>query len=189
MLRAMRQYPKLLLFAASCILAYLLLQEGVFSDAMRMLRGYDLPSYVVAGMFFSLGFTSPFAVAFFVDAAPHANPFSIALWAGIGALVADMAIFTIARLSFADEVQRLHGTVPIQRLKQLLRHEHWPRTVRSYVLWSFAALFIASPLPDELGLTLLGTVSDVRGLRLSVLCFVLNTTGILFIVLGAVAFA
>jgi uncharacterized membrane protein YdjX (TVP38/TMEM64 family) len=53
--------------------------------------------------------------------------------------------------------------------------------MREYILWSFAGLLIASPLPDEIGVTLVSGLTEIRLRTFAALCFVLNTIGILII--------
>ena len=57
--------------------------------------------------------------------------------------------------------------------------------MRGILLWSFAGIVIASPLPDEFGVTLVSSVSTMRPRQFAVLCFLLNTAGIFVIFLIA----
>lgn len=177
-------YPRLLCFVLSCVFAYILFQQGAFVSFIDVMNGHGYVSFFVGGILFSFGFTSPFAVAMFIEAASHANPFLAAPVAGAGALLSDLSIFGIARLSFAEELHRL-GSIPVmRRLYSLLHHERISESIRRYLLWSVAGFVIASPLPDEFGVTLLSSVTNVKAKWFGVLCFTLNTIGILLILLG-----
>lgn len=183
------EYPKLLCFLIVCVLAYVLFQQGAFAPLIAGLNGHGYVSFFIGGILFSFGFTAPFAVAMFIEAASQADPYIAAPVAGIGALLSDLCIFGLARLSFSDELHRLRSTALIQRLHSLLHHESVSEHVRRYLLWSVAGLVIASPLPDEFGVTLLGGVTDINSRTFGMLCYALNTTGILLILLGTRALA
>jgi len=132
---------------------------------------------------------TPFAVGMFVEAAHRVDPFLAALIAGAGAFLSDMGIFAIARFSFHDELHRLSSTRMMQMLHTFMHHDRVPEKLRHYLLWSVVGLVVASPLPDEIGLTLLSGVSSIQGRKLGVLCFLLNTVGILLILLAVRAVA
>lgn len=181
------QYPRLLCFVLSCVLAYVLFQHGAFVSFIDAMNGHGYVSFFIGGILFSFGFTSPFAVAMFIAAASHANPFLAAPVAGVGALLSDLSIFGLARLSFAEELHRLGSMPMLRRLHTLLHHERVSENVRRYLLWSIAGLIIASPLPDEFGVTLLSGVHDVKARWFGILCFTLNTIGIFLIIVSAKA--
>src|SRR3989344_289257 len=60
----------------------------------------------IAGLFFSFGFTTPFAIGFFLTVGAE-NIFIAALIGGCGALISDILIFKLIRFSFMDEFKRL----------------------------------------------------------------------------------
>ncbi len=184
-LRRITEYPKLLCFLLSCVLAYILFRQGAFQEVVLALNGHGYISFFLGGILFSFGFTSPFAVAMFIAAPTGPNPYLAALIAGFGACLSDLCIFGLARLSFTEELHRLRSTVILQRLHALFHHQSIPERVRQYILWSFAGLVIASPLPDEFGVVLLGGVTNIDSRWFGILCFTLNTAGILLILLAS----
>ena len=64
-------------------------------------------------------------------------------------------------------------------IPEYIRHHKFVK----YLMLGFAGLIIASPLPDELGITILATSRNISELTFIALSFVLNTLGI-FIVFG-----
>lgn len=183
--RFLAHYPKLLLFVCAIVISYLLYHQGSFHWISQHLDGFGYPSLFLAGMLYSFGFTSPFAVAHFVEVSPQVSPLPAALLGGLGAAAADMGIFTFISVSLEEEIHRLRSTTIIQRIRALLHHETLSERLQRWLKWTFASIVIASPLPDEVGMSLLAGVTDLESRRITALCFVLNTAGILVILLLA----
>jgi uncharacterized membrane protein YdjX (TVP38/TMEM64 family) len=70
-------------------------------------------------------------------------------------------------------------------LHAFLHHERIPKRIQKLILWCFAALVIASPLPDELGVALVSGVTKIEQRSFAILCLAMNTLGILIILLLA----
>ncbi len=158
---------------------------GVFDRLTGLLNGHGYVSMFLGGALFSFGFTAAFGVAIMVDVAPHVHPLLAAAVGGAGAMLTDMVLFSCVRFTvFHEEVHHLKNSWLIRRIHEALHHPRIPEHVRKLLLWSVAGFIIASPLPDEFGVTLVSSVSSIRPREFSILCFLLNTTGILVIVLG-----
>lgn len=179
-------YPRLLLLCMSFVFAYLLYMAGLFDAMHGVLRGMGYVSIFLAGLLFSYGFTTPFAIALFVEMAWDVNPWIAAPLAGLGALIADLVIVSLMRTSLLHtEIVQLRRNIVIRKIRWLLKHEHIPERVRRAMVFCFAGLIIASPLPDEFGVALVESVADVDTKYFAVLSFVLNTLGIVAILMIA----
>lgn len=182
------QYPKLLLLLCSFILAYTLYHFGTFNWVEHVFDGYGYASMFIGGILFSYGFTAAFGIAIFIEMAHEVHPLLAAPLAGIGALVSDMFIFSIVRYTtLHDEIHRIQFSKPIMWIRSLLHHKKVSERIRTYVLWAFAGIIIGSPLPDELGVALLSSVTELKQKQFIVLCFTLNTLGVLLVLLTALA--
>lgn len=180
------QYPKLALLVTSFVLSYMLYAHGAFDALPELFKGMGYLSVFLAGMLFSIGFTAPFGLFMLIEMAPQVHPLLAALVGGLGALIIDLIIFEAARLSLHDELKRLMAAGWFRTAIKLLYHEQFPERARTYLLWSVAGLLIASPLPDEIGVTMLSGVGSINFKRLTILCFTMDTLGIL-VVLSAAA--
>lgn len=178
------KYPKLILLCLSILLAYLLFQIDFFREVAVKLNSHGYVSILLAGFLFSYGFTAPFAVGFFISLAPQVNIFLAAPLAGIGALLSDLLIFRFIRTSFQDEFENLKLTWFFQKIRELF-FNHLSDRIKRYVLWTFAGFLIASPLPDEFGVSLVSGFSGINQKIFSVISFSLNTIGIFVILLLA----
>jgi uncharacterized membrane protein YdjX (TVP38/TMEM64 family) len=135
----------------------------------------------IAGICFSFGFSTPFAIGFFIISNPS-NILLAALIGGLGALVSDLLIFKIIRFSFMDEFKRLKKSRPIVEVDRML-DSHWIHGVKNYLLFVFAGLVIASPLPDELGVSMLAGLTRIKVYLLAIISFIMNSFGIFIMLL------
>jgi uncharacterized membrane protein YdjX (TVP38/TMEM64 family) len=138
---------------------------------------------LLAGFLFSFGFTSPFAAAYFYEVGHIMHPVLAALLASIGATLSDISIFQFTTLSFHDEIHRLKEGRVLRRIHAIFHHERISHEFRNALRWVLACVVIASPLPDEIGMTFVVGFTHLKGWKLTTLCFVLNAVGILVIML------
>lgn len=187
-MRSLLSYPRLLTLGVCMGSAYVLYHIGMFQWLEGRLDGLGYPAVFGAGLLFSYGFTTPFAIAAFVAMAGDVNPFLAAPIAGIGAFLSDLVIFELLRVSFfGNELERLRHTRLIDRVHRVLHHNQTPERIRQIALWTMAGVVIASPLPDEIGVALLSGTTNMSERAFSIVCFTMNTLGILIILLLAQA--
>jgi hypothetical protein len=156
-------------------LAGILSWAGVISLLVNFFGGHEIASFF-AGIFFTSAFTiAPAAVAL-ANIAGTIPAFSVAFWGALGAMCGDLILFFFIRDRFAaDLMASLRPSVA----RHILDSFHL-----GFLKWFspvLGALIIASPLPDEFGLTLLG-LSRTRMLVLMPVSFLMNMLGIYFIV-------
>lgn len=176
------QYPKLILLLITIITAYILFQAHFFLEFAKLLNSHGYISIFLAGLLFSYGFTAPFAVGFFIELAGEVNIFIAAPLAGIGAVFSDLIIFKFIRTSFQDEFDKLKLHWIFQRIHQLF-DDHLSEEFKKYALWTLAGFLIASPLPDEFGVSLISGFTNINRKIFGAISYILNTTGI-FIILS-----
>ena len=104
------------------------------------------------------------------------NPFSLALLAGLGSALVDILIVKFFRKEISSDINLVSHELRFAKINNFLLK--WKLTFLTPLI---GALVIASPLPDELGLMMLG-VSKLKYYQIAVLTYVLNTAGILLIV-------
>lgn len=171
------KYPKLAILTISIITAYILFSAHFFEEFAKLLNSQGYISIFIAGFLFCYGFTAPFAVGFFISLAPGVNIFLAALLAGCGAVLGDLLIFKFIKTSFQDEFDRFKLTNFFQKMRRLFDN-HVSGRLKKYVLWTFAGFLIASPLPDELGVSLISGFTTMDRRAFVVISYLLNTAGI-----------
>lgn len=131
---------------------------------------------VISGVFYTSLLTAPLSIALFVVLATTTNVYLVTLFGGIGAVLGDLLIVKFFRTIFASFSFLTHRHI-FKGLKSIFR------AMRLDLISIVVGLIIvASPFPDELGLILLGA-SSLSYFKLTAITFVLNTLGILILLL------
>ena len=170
----MLRYPKLLLLLATCLLAFFLVESGLL-DWMHGITGtLGYISVFLAGVGYSFTLTTAFSIGAFVELSHQVHPLLGGLIAGTGALLGDLLIFTFIRFSIHEEIQDLMQVVSTS-VRQLMHQPTWFERIKPALLWIVAGLIIGSPLPDELGIALLGHAGRIHPRLFVLLCFTFNT--------------
>lgn len=173
------RYKKILLLFLSIIASYLIFSNLKVADYVSSLNSFGYLGVFIAGLFFAFGFTSPISAGFFITLNPE-NIWLAGILGGLGALISDMIIFKFIRFSFMDEFQRLKKTSIIKKVSMLI-DETFGHKIKIYIMYAFAGIFIASPLPDEAGVIMLAGLTKIKANILAIISFVLNTAGILIL--------
>jgi hypothetical protein len=175
------RYPKLMLLVVFSTVAYYIFSSPAVKNLVQNLDGFGYLGAFIAGMFFSFGFSTPFSIGFFIVSNPP-NIYLASVIGGLGALIADLFIFKIIRFTFMDEFERLEKTAPIKKINYLLSTRFISK-IKIYVLYVFAGIIIASPLPDELGVSMLAGLTRIKIHTLAIISFIMNSVGIFVILL------
>lgn len=169
-------YPKFLLLFITFLIAYLIFLGRFLEPLNNFILSAGYFGAFLAGIFFAYGFTAAPATALLLLMAQRQNVIVAGLIGGLGALVGDLLIFSFIRVSFADEIEKLSHERVLQKL-----NVRFPNHLKKYLLPVLAGFVIASPLPDEIGVTLLAAYKHVSFKVFTILSYVLNTLGILII--------
>lgn len=137
----------------------------------------------IAGLLFVSTFTIAPGTALLFHLAEELDPYQIALFAGIGAVIGDMLIFRFFKGSIFKELAPLiKKHTGLRSLGTLTCTPHF-----CWFMPVLGALIIAMPfLPDEVGIGLMG-LARVKEWQFVLLAYVLNVLGVLAIVLAAQA--
>lgn len=168
-------YIDISLIAFGLVVATLLVQAGAVQSFLEATKGMEWLTAFVAGIFFTSAFTlGPASV---VLAQIQGIPaYEVALFGGLGAMIGDLLLFLFIRDRFSEH------------LMKALKKSSWKHVVNSfhfgfmkYVAPVLGAAIIASPIPDEFGLMLMGASKMSIGLLLPI-AFVMNTIGVFLII-------
>jgi hypothetical protein len=146
------------------------------------LGSYGYPGAFIAGILFVCSFTVAIGVVALAALARELNPVVLALIAGAGAVVGNFLIFRFIKDDILKEVEPLFKKFEGNHLKVLLHSK--------YFRWSLpviGAILIVSPLPDEVGISLMD-IAGMSTLRFLILTFCLNSLGIFLVALAATAY-
>lgn len=129
----------------------------------------------ISGMFFTSVFTTPLAIASFIHIAETTNALYLSLWGACGAVIGDVILFIFIKDALAEDIEYLIKAPRYRKIRTLFRQRFF-RWFTPFV----GALVIASPLPDEIGIAMMG-LSRMRLMILIPISFVMNFVGIYLI--------
>ncbi|MDP2633105.1 MAG: hypothetical protein Q8P25_05300 [Candidatus Curtissbacteria bacterium] len=139
---------------------------------------YFVPAAILMGFLFSLTFTAAISTSVFILLAETThNPFLIALLGGVGSALANSLIYKFFKEEIKDDIELIEPEYA-KKLAHKIMHSKLFVGLLPYL----AALILASPLPDELGILLLSG-SNFKYTKFFILSFAFHTIGILAIVL------
>lgn len=172
------KYKNLTILFFSLIFALILSQLQVFHQLLLNLGGWGYLGAFFAGMLFVLSFTAATGAVILFILAERLTPWEIGLIAGLGAMCGDLTIFRFVKDNLINELTPLYERFGGNHLNHLLhsKYFHW-------TLPLIGALIIASPLPDEVGVSLMG-ISKMKTYKFIFVSFLLNAVGI-FLVISA----
>lgn len=160
----------------SIIVAIILVKTDVLAKILTSTKELEILGSFVAGIFFTSVFTTVPAIVTLGEIARENSIVLTAFWGSMGAVIGDLIIFRFVQDRFSEhltELLRHQGTG--KRLKMLFKLKYF-----RWLTLLIGGLIIASPLPDELGISLLG-FSKMRMSWFIVLSFTFNFIGILLI--------
>lgn len=162
----------LAVLAGGILVAILLVRAGTFAHLLTLTQGFQMLGAFIAGIFFTSTFTVALSAIAFVEIGSTANIFLVALIGALGGVFGDMLLFLFIRDTLTEDLKTV---IKASSYKRLLAYFHG-----GFLKWIasiLGALVIASPLPDELGLTILG-ISKTRSVYMIPLSFTMNFFGI-----------
>ncbi|MBU1031578.1 hypothetical protein KKE03_01485 [Patescibacteria group bacterium] len=170
---------KTAVFVFSLSLAWWLVKGGYLNNLILAVLPLKFVAEFLAGMLYVSFLTAPISIAMLLVLADANNPILTALLAGFGAAFADLVIVKFFKEKLSKDVDLISRQLRLKKANDFLIK--WKLDFLTPLI---GAIIVASPLPDELGLMLLGA-SKLTYPQIAVLTYILNTAGILLIVVPA----
>ncbi len=176
-------YKNLTYLAMGVIVGLMLLTNQTFRDVLLHVGTLGYFGAFVAGILFVSTFTMSIGTVLLLFLAENLHPLELAVIAGIGAVMGDLMIFRFVRSrGLATEIRHIFEFLGSDKINHLVHTKYF-----SWTLPVIGALVIASPLPDELGVSLMGISKMGMGQFIAV-SFVFNAIGILLVVFTGAVF-
>ena len=169
------KYPYLIIVLISIILAVLLARNEAFHSWLLGLGSLEYFGALFAGMLFTSSFTAAISIVVIGIMAENVSPVALGFIGGVGAVMGDYLIFKLVRSNIQKELAMLFGSDAATHVKAVLHSK--------YIAWTLpiiGAFILASPLPDELGVSLLG-LSYMSETKFILISYLSNAVGILMI--------
>ena len=167
------------LFLLSIFAAIVLVKTDVLSVFLAHVQGYEILTSFVSGLFFTSVLTTAPATVAIVEAAGYIPAWKLALVGGLGAVCGDLLVFRFVQSRLVEYILSVMFRPSFIRAVE--------RVSTSGLWWVgslLGAAVIASPLPDELGLLLMG-LARISLWQLIPLAFIANAGGIFLMALAA----
>jgi len=169
------RYPKFIVFFTFVILAFIFYKDAQRPELHALIVSLGYIGVFFSGMFYTYGFTTPFATALLLILGGELNILIAGVIAGFGALLSDLFIFQFIRKMFSDEIVLFSHEKLIKKI-----YKHVPKSLRKPLIYLIAGIFFASPISDELAVSFLAT-QNVSTKAFAVFSYISNTIGILVI--------
>lgn len=179
--RAWKQWPykNTSLLMISLAAFFYLVRTPEVENFIKSIGSLGYLGAFITGIFFVSTFTvAPAAVVLF-NLADNLHPVEVALLAGLGAMLGDYIIFRFLKDRVFEELMPIFKQLHSPYVRTLFRSPYF-----SWVMPLIGALIIASPMPDEAGISLLG-MSKIRPWQFFIVTFTLNALGIFIVVTSA----
>ena len=179
-----RKFVKHFLIIALSVAIAVYIHTSAVADVMiSYFSGiYFIPSAFFVGFLFSITFTAAISTSVFILLAETThNPFLIALIGGLGSLAANSIVYKFFKEEIIDDIQFIEKRYA-KRIAHKIIHSKTVIGLTPYI----AALLLASPLPDELGILILAG-ANFKYTRFFLFSFAFHTIGILIIILAGSA--
>jgi hypothetical protein len=176
------RYKNLTFLILSLIFALFLSQFEQFHSFLLQLGSYGFVGAFLAGILFVSTFTVATGAIILIILAERLSPIEIGIIAGLGAMVGDLIIFRFIKDNLIQEVLPIYNRLGGKHVSAILHTKYF-----SWTLPVLGALIIASPLPDEIGVSLIG-ISKMKNYQFFILSFVLNAFGIFLVVSASAVF-
>lgn len=164
----------ILIIAASVTFAIFLAQEDIVPRVLAMSGFLPIEAFIAGFFFTSLLTLAPATVAF-IEMAQFAPLVQMAAWGAGGAVVGDLVLFLLVRDYISEDLMRLLRGSWGKKTRALFR-----TPLLSWAVPVMGAIAIASPLPDEVGIAMLGlSKTDLR--FLIPVSYAMNFLGILLV--------
>lgn len=172
-LRKRWKYKNLFIVCVGILGAVCLSRIDAFREILLHLGSWGYVGAFFGGILFVSTFTVATGGIILFSLAQYLHPVEIALVAGLGAVVGDLLIFRLIKNDLQTELRTIYNS--------RLNGRHISRLLHTkYFSWSLpviGAIIIASPLPDEIGISLMG-LSKIKTFKFVFVSFLLNTIGI-----------
>ena len=164
------------IITGSIIVASILSKSGTIGTLVSISGQFVIISSFIAGAFFTSIFTLAPAAVGLIAISKTNSPLVVAGFGALGAMSIDYIIISFIRKDISEDLEKLSNTTI---RKHFIEAFHF-----GFLRWvAFLAglFFVASPLPDELGLFFIG-VSRVKGWMLPLIFYIAHFIGILGII-------
>ena len=170
------KYKNTALLVASLIVLYYIADTDIVRQGIKTIGDLGYAGAFFTGALFVSTFTVAPALVILYNLADRLNPYEVALLAGAGAVLGDYIIYKFIKDNIMEELKPVFFKLGGGHIAKIFKTPYF-----AWLLPVVGAALIASPLPDEVGISILG-ISKLESWQFLLLSFVLNSIGIFIVV-------
>lgn len=171
-----QKHHNYLMLAFGIGLAIFLSKSPIFNHFLLGLGEYGYLSALVAGAMFVCTFTVATGALIIFTLVKTLNPFVLILFGMMGAVIFDIIVFSSVKDSIDEEIKEAFNNPHFSHFKKVLHTKYF-----AWMMPLFGLLVFLSPLPDELGIGLMG-LSKFRTYQFVLISILNHSIGMSFIV-------
>ncbi|MSR71400.1 MAG: hypothetical protein EXS50_01865 [Candidatus Taylorbacteria bacterium] len=161
----------------SVIVTIILQKTGALADVIRSTAQLGALGSFLAGIFFTSIFTITPAGAVLAGLVQEQSLLQVAVFGALGAVIGDLIIYLYVKDALASDIIEIVNRSKNKRFLHFIHLRIW-----RYLTPLLGAIVVASPLPDEQGLAMMG-LSKTKTFVLIPISFTFNFIGIIIIAL------
>lgn len=174
------KYKNVFLFLLGLSIAFLITKIPWVNSTFLHLGRLKYLGAFFGGLLFISTFTLPIGMIILLTLVKTLSPILLILIAGVGAVLGDLIIFKFVKQGISEEIEPVY-----EEVEKLVGRGHIRKIIHTkYFAWTLpvvGTLILASPLPDELGVSLMG-LSDMSTAKFLAISWFSHTLGVLFII-------
>ena len=170
------KYKNTFLLIISLALFLYFADTPIVAESIKKFGSFGYIGAFFAGVFFVSIFTVAPALIVLYFLAETLNSYEVALFAGLGAVLGDYLIFRFLKDRVFEELKPIYNRLGGSFIKKIFQTPYF-----TWLMPIIGAGIITSPLPDEIGIGILG-LGKVTKRKFLLISFLLNAIGILIIV-------
>lgn len=173
------KFKNLTFFIISILVAFFVSQSDEFYYFLHHIGQFEYLGAFIGGILYVSTFTVATGAVILIFLSDIIPTWQLVLVAALGSVFGDMVIFKFIKDKLSNELELVYD--------QIDSHQHIAKLMHTkYFSWTMpviGGLIIASPFPDELGVSLMG-ISKMSTVRFFIITFILDLLGI-FLLVGA----
>ncbi len=171
------KYKNCIFLILSFIVAIFIFKIPFVHNFFLNLGSYGYLGAFVGGMLFVSTFTVATGGLILMILTETLSPVAIGIIGGLGAVIGDFIIFRFIKNNLSNELEEIYNKIDSNHHLVKIFHTKY----FSWTLPVIGAIIIASPLPDEVGVSLMG-ISKMNICKFLLISFILNSIGIFLII-------
>lgn len=161
------------LILLSIVVSFIMIKINLLGGLLTATHEIKYLSSFIAGLFFTSIFTTAPAIVALGEMAQSNSVIVVAIFGALGALIGDLMIFRFVKCDLMGDISYLLKKTHFKRIASIPRLHLF-----RWVVMFLGAAIIASPLPDELGIAMMG-LCGTRTWIFSSLSLTFNFAGIM----------